>query len=150
MDWIAEIRTASAAVEAWILGVPPGGWLEARAGGWSDKDLLGHLVAWSDLLMDQVEALQQGRPESVDAIDVHAWNADQVARRRGSTVEATIAGWRRAVQRVDDVIGGLPPDTWSRRWRVAWAPQPVCIGDLLGLWLAHLDQHRSRLNRDPG
>jgi hypothetical protein len=95
--------------------------------------------------MDQVEALQQERPETIDAIDVHAWNADQVARRRSSTVEATIAAWRQAVQRANEVIGGLPPEVWSRRWQVAWAPQPVCIDDLLGLWLAHLGQHQARM-----
>jgi hypothetical protein len=150
MDWIAEIRTASAAVEAWILAVAPDDWLAPRAGGWSDRDLLGHLAAWSDLLMDQVEALQQERPETVDAIDVHVWNAEQVARRRRSTVEETIAAWRRAAQRVDEVIAGLAPCVGSRRWQVSWTPQQVCIDDLLDLWLVHLDQHRSRLTRAPG
>jgi uncharacterized damage-inducible protein DinB len=123
----------------------PTRWLEPGAGGWTNKDLLGHLTAWSELLMDQVTALQQERPESIDAVDVDAWNADQVARRRSSTVEETIAAWRQAVQRADDAIRNLPPEIRARRWRVAWAAQPVCMDDLLGLWLLHLGQHRSRM-----
>jgi hypothetical protein len=147
MDLVAEIRAVSATVEAWISRVSPERWLEPRAGGWNDKDLLGHLAAWSDLLMDQVQALQQERPEAIDTIEVHAWNAVQVAKRRDATVDATVAEWRRAWQRVYDIARDLTPDVASRRWRVTWAPQPTCIDDLLRLWLVHIDQHRSRLER---
>jgi len=149
MDWIAEIRTAGAAVETWILAMPPDRWLEPRAGGWTDKDVLGHLAAWSDLLMDQVEALRQERPEIIETINVDVWNADQVARRRSWTVEATIAAWRRSVQRAYAVLADLQPNVWNRRWTLAWAARSVSIGDLVGLWLDHVDQHRSRLKVDP-
>jgi hypothetical protein len=149
MDWVAEIRAASAGIDAWISGMAPGEWFVPRPGGWTDKDMLGHLVAWSELLTDEVEALKGERPEAIEIIDVHAWNAEQVAKRSGLTVEQTIAAWRRAVQRVTETLAGLAPETRSRRWRLAWAAQPVCIDDLVGLWFVHLDQHRSRLGRSP-
>ncbi len=153
MNWIEDIRSASADVEAWIAKTPPADWLAPRPGGWTDKDLLGHLAAWSDLLMDQVEAFRRGRPETIESIDVDAWNAHQVAARRDWTVEETMASWRRAVQRALDVIRGLPVDIWDRHWRVAWAPDMVSVGDVLRLWVVHVEQHRSRLGRrrtDPG
>lgn len=148
MDWQSEIRIACAPVDGWIERIAPDRWLAPRDGAWTRKDLLGHLAAWSDLLLDEVEALRQGRPETIAAIEVDAWNAVQVERRRGWTVEATIATWRQSVRRADEVISDLPPEIRSRRWRVAWATEPVSIDDLLRLMVGHIEQHRPALTRD--
>lgn len=146
MDWRNEVRVAAAAVEEWLVqrmaaDERPGRY-QAK---WTAKDVLGHLAAWSDLLMDEIEALQQDRPETIEVVDVDAWNAVEVARRRSWTPDQMIAEWRRAVQRADTVIGRLLPETWERRWHVAWAPEPVSVEDLLRLWLVHLEQHRSKI-----
>ena len=143
MDWRNKVRAASAAVEEWLVprvaaGDHPGPW----QANWTATDVLGHLAAWSDLLMDGIEALQQDRPETIAVVDVDAWNAAEVARRRSLTPDEMIAEWRRSGQRADTVIAGLLPETWERRWDVAWAVEPVSIGDLLRLWLVHLEQHR--------
>lgn len=146
MDWRNEVRVAAAAVEEWLVqrvaaDEQPGRY-QAK---WTAKDVLGHLAAWSDLLMDEIEALQQDRPETIEVVDVDAWNAVEVARRRSWTPDQMIAEWRRSVQRADTVIGRLLPETWERRWHVAWAPEPVSVEDLLRLWLVHLEQHRSKI-----
>lgn len=145
MDWRNEAKAAAAAVEEWLVqrvtaDDVTGPWHAS----WTARDVLGHLAAWSDLLMDEIEALQQDRPETIEVVDVDAWNAVEVARRRSWTRDQTIAEWRRSAQRADTVIGHLLPETWERRWRVAWAPEPVSVEDLLRLWLSHLEQHRSR------
>jgi hypothetical protein len=145
MDWINEIRAASADVEVWIRRVEPDRWQLPYGTAWTNQDLLGHLAAWSDFLVDQVEALQQERPGEIEVVDVDTWNAAQVARRRGWTVDETVDEWRRAVQRVTDLVFGLPAEAWHRSWQVAWAAEPVSIGDLLRLWLGHIEQHRSKL-----
>jgi hypothetical protein len=146
-DWLGELDAARAPVEAWIRGVASDAWLAPRAKPWTRKDLLGHLAAWSDFLLDQVEALQRNQPETIEAVDVDAWNALEVERRRSWTVDATIAAWQRTGRRAAEVISALPPDAWNRRWRVAWAEEPVSIGDVLRLMLVHLDQHRPELER---
>jgi hypothetical protein len=145
LDWFHALQAARAPVEEWIQRVAPDAWLAPRAKPWTRKDLLGHLAAWSDFLLDQVEALQLNRPDTIEAIDVDAWNALQIERRRSWTVEETIAAWRRTGRRADKVISALPPDPWDRRWRVAWADEPVSIGDLLRLMVVHLEQHRPDL-----
>jgi len=147
MDWLSEWQTARAPVEEWIQTVAPDAWLAPRPKPWTRKDLLGHLAAWSDFLLDQVEALQLNRPDTIEAIDVDAWNALEIERRRNWTVEETIAAWRRTGRRADEVISALPPESWDRRWRVAWADEPVSIGDVLRLMVVHLDQHRPDLER---
>jgi hypothetical protein len=147
-EWIAELHAARGPVDTWIEGVAFDAWLAPREDPWTRKDLLGHLTAWSDFLLDQVEALRENRPDTIASIEVDAWNAAEVERRRGWTVEATIAAWHHAERRADEVIAALPPDSWDMRWQVAWAAEPVSIGDVLRLMLVHVGQHRSALVGD--
>jgi hypothetical protein len=60
-DWIGELKAARTPVERWIRRVPSDAWLAPRQKLWTRKDLLGHLTAWSDFLLDQVEALRDNR-----------------------------------------------------------------------------------------
>ena len=145
MDWISQIRAASQEVEIWIRRVEPDRWQSRYGAVWTNQDLLGHLAAWSDFLIDQIEALQQDRPGDIEAVDVDGWNAAQVARRRERTADEIVAQWRRAVRRATDVVGSLPAKAWGRSWAVAWSVEPVSIEALMRLWLGHLDQHRSKM-----
>lgn len=145
MEWISQILTASQDVEAWIRRMEPDRWQMPYGAAWTNQDLLGHLAAWSDFLVDQVEALQRDRPGEIEAVDVDAWNAEQVASRRGRTVQETVEAWRRTARRVTDVVGGLPAEAWCRSWPVAWSAEPVSIDALMRLWLLHLEQHRSKM-----
>lgn len=148
MDWIREIRAASLEVDVWIRRVDPDRWQAPGGTAWTNQDLLGHLAAWSDFLTDQVHALQEDRPDTIETVDVNQWNAIQLARRRGRSVNESVEEWRRAVQRVTDVVGGLSAEAWRRKRKVAWSAEPVSIERLLRLWLEHLGQHRSRMVED--
>ena len=147
--WIDDLQAARAPVEAWIERVSSSdAWLTPRERPWTRKDLLGHLTAWSDFLLAQVEALRDDRPDAIEAIEVDAWNAVEIQRRRDWPVEAIIAAWRQSVQRSERTISSLPPAAWGGRWRVAWAAEPVSIGDVLRLMVVHLGQHRAELAGD--
>ncbi len=144
MDWATRHDAAAATVDAWIASVGAQ-WDETRGTAWSDRDLLGHLSAWSDFLFDQVDALLAGRPDAIAAIDVDAWNAEQVGIRRGRTPGEAVDEWRRASRRARDVGSALPDEARRRTWSVAWSPSPVTIDDLLRLWVVHIEQHGGRL-----
>jgi hypothetical protein len=148
VDWVSQIRAASQGVEVWIQRTDPGRWQLPGGTAWTNQDLLGHLAAWSDLLVDQIEALRDDCPDAIAPVDVDDWNAVQVARRRGQAPDEIVEEWRRAVRRVTDVVSGLPAEDWSRYWLVAWSNEPVSIDRLLGLWLVHLEQHRSSMVED--
>jgi hypothetical protein len=147
-EWIGKLLTALAPVDGWVEKTAHDAWLAPRERPWTRKDLLGHLTAWSDFLLDQVEALREGRSGAIEAIEVDAWNAAEVERRRNWTVEAIIAAWRQSVRRTEDVISALPPEAWGGRWRVAWSAEPVAIEDVLRLMVVHFGQHRSELADD--
>ncbi len=144
MDWATRRDAAAATVEAWIarLGTR---WDGPTGTAWSDTDLLGHLSAWSDFLLDQIEALLAGRAGTIPAIDVDTWNAEQVERRRGRTAREAVDDWRRAARRASDVARCLSDEARRRSWSVAWSPSRVTIDDLLTLWVVHIEQHGARL-----
>jgi hypothetical protein len=148
MDWATRCDAAAAAVDAWIARVGAR-WDGPQEATWSDQDLLGHLAAWSDFLLDQIEALLAGQAGAIAAIDVDAWNAEQVGLRRGRPPAETIDEWRRSARRVADVAGGLPADAREREWHVAWSSSPVTIDRLLTLWVVHIEQHRARFGAPP-
>lgn len=145
IDRAGDMREATSLVERWIERIDGDGWSGPAGAAWNNKDLLGHLTAWSDLLIDQVEAFQQQRSDAIRAVNVDAWNAAQVADRKRWTSGAIVDDWRRAVRRAADVIEHVPVQAWSATWRVPWADRPVSIGGLLHLWLTHIEQHRARL-----
>jgi hypothetical protein len=143
--WIGQIEAASREVEAWIRRVDPHRWQAPGGTTWTNQDLLGHLAAWSDLLVDQVEALQHDRPDTIETVDVDQWNAVQVEKRRGWTTAESVEEWEHAARRAADVVGRLPAEAGHRKRHVAWSVDPVSIDQLLRLWFVHLDQHRSRM-----
>jgi hypothetical protein len=144
MDWATRCDAAAATVETWIARVGTG-WDGPTGTAWSDTDLLGHLSAWSDFLLDQVDALLSGRAGTIAAINVDTWNAEQVERRCGRTAREAVDEWRRAARRARDVVRGLSDEARRRRWAVAWSVSPVTIDDLLALWILHIEQHGARL-----
>jgi hypothetical protein len=144
MEWATRCDAAAAIVDAWIARVGTR-WDEPRDHAWSDKDLLGHLSAWSDFLLDEVEDLLAGRVGRMPAVDVDAWNAEQVRLRRARTAGETIDEWRLAARRAAVVARSLSADARQREWYVEWSASPVTIDDLLSLWIAHVEQHCERL-----
>ncbi len=141
MDWTSELLDAAARVESWIAGMTPDAWAEPNGRAWTNKDLLGHLASWSELLLDQVEALERGCPGRVAAVDVDGWNAAEVARHRGGTAGEAIDRWRRSVTRALRVVGRLSPESLAARWPVAWQAAPASVEDVLRLWVGHVGQH---------
>ncbi len=150
LDWHRGFDRANAVVEAWIARIDPRGWDKSCGTSWPNKDLLGHLAAWSDLLTAQVEALRDGRPGAIEAVDVDRWNAAQVASRRGQLPKRTVYDWRCSMQKLDRLVRSLPPEVRGRTWPVRWTDEQVSIDDLLRLWLLHVEQHRARLDAANG
>jgi rSAM/selenodomain-associated transferase 1 len=144
-NWSARIEAASAEVERRLTGLPDDAWLDVVEGTWTAKDLIGHLAAWSDLLLDEVEALARGDADAIRTVDIADWNAVQIATRRGWPVEKVRAVWKATVRRALRVATRMSADAVTRHWHVVWTEEPVSPADLLDLWLVHIEQHRESL-----
>ncbi|MFQ5341094.1 MAG: DinB family protein [Anaerolineae bacterium] len=144
-DWSAHIEKAGAEVLSKLAALPDTAWLEVVEGTWTTKDVIGHLAAWSDYLLDEVEALARGDADAIRAVDIDDWNAVQIAARRDWPAEKVRAVWEATVRRALRVVAQLSADEMTRRRRVAWTDDPVSPADLLELWLLHIEQHRGSL-----
>jgi rSAM/selenodomain-associated transferase 1 len=144
-DWSARIEAANAEVERWLTDLPDKAWLDVVEGTWTAKDVIDHLAAWSENLLDEVEALARGDADAIQAVDIDAWNATQIAIRRDWPVEKVRAAWETTVERALRVAAWLSADEVARHWRVPWTDELVSPADLLGLWLVHIEQHRESL-----
>jgi hypothetical protein len=140
-EWVARIETAAAEVSGLLAGVPDDAWLEVAQGTWTAKDVFSHLAAWSDLLMDGVEALVQGRADNVQIVDIDAWNADQIAARKDWTVAQVRSAWEKALGRALCLASQLSPDEMSRPRPAAWSDGPTSPSDVFDMWMLHIAQH---------
>jgi hypothetical protein len=144
-EWAARIRAAGTGVTRLLADVSDDTWLDVAEETWTAKDVVGHLAAWSDLLMDGVEALVHGRADTVQVIDIDAWNADQIAARRDWTVAQVRSAWKKALARVLCVAGRLSRDEMDRPSPASWSEGPTSPADVFDLWLSHVAQHRDGL-----
>lgn len=145
-DWLVHIEVANTQMERWLTGLPDDAWLDVVEGTWTVKDVIGHLAAWSDLLLDEAEALVQDGAGTVEVVDIDAWNAVQVTARREWPVEKVRATWEATVERARRVIARLSAEDLPRRCPVLWSDELVSPAELLDLWLVHVEQHRESLD----
>lgn len=138
---MACIEAAAAEVSGLLADVPEDAWLDVADGSWTAKDVVGHLAAWSDLLMDGVEALAQNRAGDVQIVDIDAWNADQIAIRRDWMVEQVRSAWEEALARALRLASQLSPAEMSRQRSAPWTEGSTSPSDVFDLWLTHITQH---------
>ena len=142
---LRQVEEATTDLRHLLSGMADRAWPEIAAGEWTVKDVLGHLVVWSELLLDGVDALVSGSAEAIHAVDIDAWNAEQVAAHRGWPVGRLRAAWESSVQRSVRTLQRMPVERWELRRTVPWASEPVAPAELLRLWLVHIQQHRASL-----
>jgi hypothetical protein len=145
VEWAARIEAAAAEVNRLLAGAPGGVWLDVAEGTWTAKDVVGHLAVWSDLLMDGVEALVQGRADAVPAVNIDAWNADQIAARRDWTVDQIQSAWEEALARALRLTSQISSAAMNRQCLAPWSDDPTSPSDVFDLWLLHIEQHRDGL-----
>ncbi|MBU0492146.1 MAG: DinB family protein [Chloroflexi bacterium] len=144
-DWVSRVEAASAEVEEWLAVSPDAAWRDVVEGTWSARDVVGHLAAWSDLLLGEAEALVQDGAGVVEVVDIDAWNAEQVTARRDWSVAQVQAAWRASVERALHVVARLSAEDLARCCPVRWSDEPVSPADLLDLWVNHVQDHREPL-----
>jgi hypothetical protein len=103
-DRILLIEASVAKVQKWLTGMSEESWLSMVEGNWTAKDLVGHLAAWSDLLLDQIEALAQNTNAIIQLIDIDHWNAAQITLRSDWSITKVRKEWEQSTVRARSVV----------------------------------------------
>jgi hypothetical protein len=141
-DRIGRVEASVAKVEKWLTGMSDESWSNMIEGMWTAKDLVGHLAVWSDLLLDQIEALAQNTNAIIQEIDIDQWNAAQITVRSDWSIAKVRKEWEQSTMRARSIVKRQPDEIWSSRAVVPWTIEPVSLDELLDLWLLHITQHQ--------
>jgi len=139
-DLLTALADAQAQFDAAIAGLDDAALVEPGVvGEWSIKDLIGHVAAWEQLVIESAEQWRTG-----EAIPTPTWtsadefNARDAARKSDWTLDAVRADAAETRHRLQAVLAQITDEEWSR---------PVVIGDRErpgGAWIA------GALNGDEG
>ena len=118
-----------------IAAVPTDVWTaEGVTEGWSVADHVGHLSSWFERAADAlVDHRRTGTWEVVSSAGIDAWNATQVAARRGQSREALLTAFVAGRIRLEAAIRSMSDDEWLDPEGFSWAYE-----DLHGHVRAHL------------
>jgi hypothetical protein len=118
-----------------VLALPDVAWTAAEVTpGWTIADHVGHLGAWCDEAAAAIEAHRPGKPwRPLPPEGVDAWNAADVARRRGTPPSELRAAFEAGHARLVATVRTMPDEDWLDPEGFGWAYE-----DLHGHVRAHL------------
>ena len=85
-------------------------------GGWSLKDIVGHIASWEAEVVSSLRDLREGtRPALLDFDDaaLDRWNADHVERKRDLNFWSVLEQLKGGRQRLTEEIAGLSDDAFG-------------------------------------
>jgi hypothetical protein len=103
-------------------------------GWWSVKDLLAHLTSFEWVLVDILNGLID--PGPTPYLDLYTgqrqdFNDSQVILRQGMDLEAVLAEYLQAHERVNAALPHISPETWRRKGILPWYGEEYDLEDFI-------------------
>jgi len=116
-------------------------------GIWTIKDVLGHISAWEQTLLEPLAAFAIGRPFIAEIIPDHdAWNLGQSARRSSCSYSEICKEMETTRQELLAVLSSLSKDQWEQSFLAPWGDQNTIIEMISGLaW--HEQEHTKSIQK---
>jgi hypothetical protein len=94
-------------------------------GQWSVKDILAHLAAWEQLLLEWYQAGLGGYPEAHEPVGmkrklIDALNQEIYAQNRGRELDAVLVDFHRSYQQVFMIVSAIPEEDLFAPGRYSW------------------------------
>jgi len=152
---LAAADSAAASLDDALYGLPDDAFLSAPDGGWTIKDILGHLAAWNEYLVSALdgrgglEAL--GLPhDAVSGGDGDQLNAALVERWSGMSLDEAWARYAASRGALRARITTLEPSTLAAPFRQVAPDSPFADAAPLSDWVRgvaaeHVDEHLPRI-----
>ena len=114
--------------------------------GWSKKDLIAHLTSIETRIREQVECAVDGVPWTPEDID--AFNARQVAARRGWTLDQLGRELDDESEATHRLLSSLSQENLARPFDHPRRGR-ISVADLLAIIPTHIQNHLADLERAP-
>ena len=116
-------------------------------GIWTIKDLLGHLTAWEQTLIEPLAAFAAGEPFEAENISDHdAWNHAQAVKRSSASLAQIQDELDAKRQELLANLDKLSDIQWEQSFRAPWGDQNTIIEMIDGLaW--HEEEHTKSILR---
>lgn len=122
------------------------------SGDWSAKDIVAHLTSYELLLIDVLQAAQQGVQPSPYVLrwvsSQETFNTEAVEARRYHTAQQVMNEYQDAQVRVSSVLATLTPELLNRKDTMPWFRSgETSVADLIERLGKHIQQHCEQIEQ---
>jgi hypothetical protein len=125
---------------------------QGTVGAWSVKDVLAHLVAWEQLLLDWYEAGLQGKtpepsPVGMNRKATDALNQQIFVRYQDRPLEDVLSGFQTSYQRIFTTCEAIPEEDLFAEERYAWTGKLTLADYIAGNTCNHYRWARNQISK---
>jgi len=114
-------------------------------GDWSVKDLIAHVAAWQQRVLDRMDADKTGQPAEFTGWDVNDVNDRLYERHRGRSAEDILAFGRDTYARFIEHIGALTEEQIFKSGHFSFTKENVLYDWIAGDTFEHYDEHSATI-----
>ncbi|GCE27465.1 hypothetical protein KDA_29490 [Dictyobacter alpinus] len=120
------------------------------SGDWSAKDVVAHLTSYELLLIDVLQAVQQGTQPSPYVLrwnaSLETFNQEAVEARRYHTAQQVMNEYQDAQVRSTSELASLPPEMLERKGTMPWYRSgEASATELVERLGAHMNHHSEQI-----
>jgi hypothetical protein len=117
--------------------------------GWSLKDVVGHIAAWEELMLEAAHHIHDpSRPKvSVFGDDIESMNAIMVAKREKNSWQTERQYLLDTQSAMKEFLSKLLPADFRLRGPFPWPGDQGCLAELITIAAEHYDDHLSDIER---
>lgn len=119
-------------------------------GDWSIKDILSHLTSFEIVLIDILSPFvdKAAATPHLDAMNNEkGYNAEEVKRRRGKSVQEIIDEYAAAYAKVTELAGKIPAEMFAKTGTIPWYGANYSLDDLIVyMYYGHKREHCAQID----
>lgn len=117
-------------------------------GGWTLKDVLGHVADWEWVGVEGLRQMAIGQPPQVEHVqDIDAWNRAHAEARRDQPWEDVWADLHAARQALLEILEGMSQADLAQSFPFPWGPEGTAY-QWVSVYLAHDREHAKGLREE--
>ncbi len=143
-EMLNQIRAGWQALQSLLDSVPKDKMEDAGvAGGWSVKDVMGHITTWEEIATDRVQRIVAGQEVVRPYSDLDTYNNQEADKKRKLSLDTVRQQFLQVHQKLLSLVDGLPVEYFLPDSK----PGPVITGETYKHYAKHSEDVKRWLNR---